>query len=212
MLQRASPASARRSCQTLGPMPTVPRASLSNTGAVVVLNGASSSGKTSLARELQHRLARPFLHLQLDAFRQMEPPGYFAKDATADCDVRVAALCRSMNAAVVQFVAHGQSVLFDHVLTPDAWAYLYEDLADSKVFLVGVHCSPEELMRREARRGDRRVGLSASQVSSIHAGRTYDFTVDTTAETAAALADRLAQWLASEPVPFAFASRATLVA
>ena len=46
-------------------------------GRIVVLNGASSAGKTSIARELQRMLPVAYLHVQLDAFRAMEPPGYF---------------------------------------------------------------------------------------------------------------------------------------
>ena len=42
-------------------------------GKIIFLNGTSSSGKSSLARELQRRLPEPFLHLQLDAFIEMLP-------------------------------------------------------------------------------------------------------------------------------------------
>ena len=186
-------------------MPTIARAALAHNGTVVVLNGASSAGKSSLARELQRLLPRPHLHVQLDAFRHMEPPAYFDHLAEGEAATRVAALCRSMNAAVAEFAAHGLDVLLDHVLTPEAWAYLHDDLAHVKVLLVGVHCAREELARRESTRADRKVGLSASQAAWIHEGRAYDFTVDTTGQSVAAVAGSVARWLASEPVPFAFA-------
>jgi len=50
---------------------------LPNPGTVIVFNGASSAGKTSIAKALQTKLGTPYLHVQLDAFRAMEPPGYW---------------------------------------------------------------------------------------------------------------------------------------
>jgi chloramphenicol 3-O phosphotransferase len=40
-------------------------------GKIIFLNGASSSGKTTLARALQARLERPAYHLAYDTFSQM---------------------------------------------------------------------------------------------------------------------------------------------
>jgi chloramphenicol 3-O phosphotransferase len=45
------------------PVPT-PRAA----GRIIFLNGASSSGKSTLARSLQATLAEPFLHIASDQF------------------------------------------------------------------------------------------------------------------------------------------------
>jgi hypothetical protein len=44
-----------------------------NPGKIIFLNGVSSSGKSSLDKELQKRLTEPFLRLQLDAFIEMLP-------------------------------------------------------------------------------------------------------------------------------------------
>lgn len=38
-------------------------------GKIILLNGASSSGKSTLARGLQGRLDRPFWHVSIDHFR-----------------------------------------------------------------------------------------------------------------------------------------------
>lgn len=57
-------------------MAQVPRHMLPHPGMVIVLNGASSAGKTSIAKALQAKLDAPYHHVQLDAFRAMEPPGY----------------------------------------------------------------------------------------------------------------------------------------
>jgi len=61
-------------------MTLVPRNLLPNNGCIVVLNGTSSSGKTSLATAVQAVAPEQYLHVQLNAFRDMEPVGYFARE------------------------------------------------------------------------------------------------------------------------------------
>ncbi|MES1161627.1 MAG: AAA family ATPase, partial [Rhizobacter sp.] len=102
--------------------------SLQPPGRIVVLNGPSSSGKTSLARAMQPQLPEPHQHLQLDAFRAMEPAGYWEgweRRDPAAVALKLAALCRAMNAALIEYSRHGQHVIFDMALTNrDAWRYL----------------------------------------------------------------------------------------
>jgi len=62
------------------------------------------------------------------------------------------------------------------------------ELADERVWLVGVHCSLEELERRERLRGDRQPGLAREQQATIHTGVIYDIEVDTTSSTPEACA------------------------
>ncbi len=47
------------------------------TGHVIFLNGASSSGKTTIAHMLQDRLEVPYLHMTIDAFSEMLPARFF---------------------------------------------------------------------------------------------------------------------------------------
>lgn len=185
-------------------MNIVPRSALPHAGTIVVLNGASSSGKTSLARELQATLSRPFLHMQLDAFREMEPNGYFSELSPELRALRVAALCRAMTAAAAEYAHHGQNVLLDHVLPAEAWTYLAEDLAGLNVLLVGVRCSAEVLDARERSRSDRPFGLAASQAGQVHRGRVYDFEVDTTQLNPAECAAQVRSWFESGPSAKAF--------
>jgi chloramphenicol 3-O phosphotransferase len=169
-------------------------------GRIIVLNGTSSSGKTSLASELQ-RIAPDLqlLHLQLDAFRAMEPPGYWSAEYREQAPLRVEALCRAMNAATATYARHGQNVMVDHVLTWTAWNFLLEDLVGHQLLLVKVECSLKELERRELKRKDREQGLAKSQLATVHAGKRYDFEVNTTSRHAAELALELATWLRSSP-------------
>ena len=174
-------------------------------GSIVVLNGASSSGKTSLAKALQTVAPQEYLHVQLNAYRDMEPLGYFSRERSETWPMRVAALCRAMHSTVIAFSDHGQNVIFDHVMSPDAWHYLLEDFQDHEPFLIRVHCEIEELLRRERSRGDRDHGLAQSQVEQIHDGREYDFSIDTSHSSPSECAGTLLHWLQQNPKPAAFA-------
>ena len=118
-------------------MAVADRVPLAEAAAVFVFNGPSSSGKTSLCSALQSRLVQAHQHLQLDAFRAMEPAGYWDDWERQPPNLvarRLAALCRAMNAAVSAYLRHGLPVLLDVALThPESWRYLLEDLADLPV-------------------------------------------------------------------------------
>ena len=51
---------------------------------IILLNGASSAGKTSIARELQRVLPEPYLRTGIDDFFRMLPPRYLGTESPAD--------------------------------------------------------------------------------------------------------------------------------
>ena len=188
-------------------MTIVSRLALPQAGTIIVLNGASSSGKTSVARSLQALLPEPYQHLQLDAFRAMEPPGYWTgwEQRQAQSDLQLAALCRAMAAALVEYSRHGQHVVFDTALTNrDAWRYTLEALVGLPVFLIGITCEAEELARREKQRGDRPAGLAVGQFEWIHRDKHYDLMVDTTRSPPEHCARQITTWVNQRPAPRAF--------
>lgn len=172
-------------------------------GTIVVLNGPSSAGKSTLSRYLCENLVEHHLHIELDAFRNMEPANYWDVEKQV-IQVRVAALCRAINATAATFSRHGQAVIVDHVLSSDAWHYMLEDLNGLPVLIVGVFCSLEILIERELARGNRKIGTAKSQFDSIHANRHYDHVVDTSSSSASDCAQLVLEWLRSRPTPAAF--------
>jgi chloramphenicol 3-O phosphotransferase len=184
------------------------RDALPKPGTILILNGASSSGKTTIARGLQSFHFQSYHHLQLDSFRKMEPPDHWKdwrQQGSEVVDLKLAALCRAMNSALKEYSRHGQNVIFDTELSSrDAWRYLLDDLADLPVLFVGVTCSQAELSERERRRGNRQIGLAASQLDRIHEHKEYDFMVDTTALDANECVAAVGDWLCQSPVPQAF--------
>ena len=172
-------------------------------GKIIVLNGTSSAGKSSLAKAMQVISTLPLHHVQLDAFRAMEPPGYWDHwevEGPAVADRKMAALCCAMHAAVLQYSLHGQQTILDVAITNAYARQLFvEDLKDSPVYLIGVHCSKEELAKRELARGDRKVGLAGSQIDWIHKRMRYDLQLDTTGRTPDDVAKEILAWLATDP-------------
>jgi chloramphenicol 3-O phosphotransferase len=74
----------------------------------------------------------------------------------------------------------GLNVIADTVIENDKWFNECHDLFfDQPTLFVGVICSKEELIRREQTRGDRNIGLAASQFSKVYCIEEYDLEVNT---------------------------------
>lgn len=177
-------------------------------GRVVLLNGTSSSGKSSIARELLAVLGGdPYFHLAVDAVNAMRARNEIA-DGRLDDVLRRTRL--GFHRAVAGMAAGGNDLVVDHVLS-EPWRLddLLDVLDGLDVFLVGVRCPLPELERREAARGDRPPGLAAHQYAAVHAHGVYDVEVDsgsaTPAECAALITAHVEGAIARGEPPTAFA-------
>jgi chloramphenicol 3-O phosphotransferase len=158
----------------------------------VVLNGTSSSGKSSIARELQRRRPEVWLHVPIDAFLQMAP----MEERFAEVEAEILPLGIGMHAAMGALAKAGNRIVIDHVFVLPVVKPLLEQQFDGVPSLwVGVHCPLEELERRELERGDRGVGTARSQVGVVHEGVSYDLELDTSRLDAAACADEISRCL-----------------
>ena len=54
--------------------------SLVEKGKIIILNGVSSAGKTTLAKVLQDRLSSPYFHMDVDTFCLMAPQKFLVDD------------------------------------------------------------------------------------------------------------------------------------
>jgi chloramphenicol 3-O phosphotransferase len=157
---------------------------------VIVLNGASSSGKSGIARCLQAILPEPWLALGVDTFIQTMP---FALQTSAagievaeDGQVVVGPEFRTLEAAWMEGIAAmaraGARIIFDDVFLGGAQSQrrVQEAFGPLPVLWVGVHCEIAVAEGREIARGDRAPGMAASQAAVVHSGIVYDLEVDTT--------------------------------
>jgi chloramphenicol 3-O-phosphotransferase/catechol 2,3-dioxygenase-like lactoylglutathione lyase family enzyme len=186
---------------------------------VIVLNGTSSSGKSSIARELQTLLAEPYLHLGVDAFIDMLPARYFGDQPPADEGFRLVKradgtdihtgpiaqrLLRGMYDCFTALAAAGNHLIIDHViLDREGLADLVEAVADFEALFVGVRCPLEVLLQRESARPDRAPGMARAQYPVVHAHCIYDLEIDTSLQTPSAAAAQIKRRREDGPAPAA---------
>lgn len=182
---------------------------------VILLNGTSSAGKSSLTLALQERL--PFIRMGLDDFvYERAPASWFfppeeffrkVRDERTDADYGANALklWRAFHRAVRACVAEGLGVVVDDaILTRELLDDWVTALAGCDVFFVGVHCAPEELILRERARRDRRPGGAMVGIKRVHAHAIYDLEIDSTATPSSALAAQIVAALETRSGPSAF--------
>ena len=88
----------------------------------------------------------------------------------------------------------------DYVLS-EPWRLddVIEVMTGTDVIFVGVHCSIEELRRRERVRRDRLAGTAEAQARMVHVGREYDIEVDTSTDTPEVCCARIRDFLKRNP-------------
>ena len=172
-------------------------------GLIILLNGTSSSGKTTLATMVQQLRARPIQLMSLDQFRDgmagrfrgfNSAPGEpgddglnivpIERDGQIATDVRFGAygreVLKGMRRAIAAFARTGNDVIVDDV-------FLVEDALDDylvafeglDVLFVGVRCNLDVIEKRESSRPGRFPGTGRTHFESVHAGCRYDIEVDT---------------------------------
>lgn len=185
---------------------------------IILVNGPSSAGKTTLCRALQAALAEPYLVTGFDDFVFMAAPRYYAGADTGRQDARDAwtaegvemvttsapgappavtarfgpvfrRLIDGIAPAVRVLVERGNRVILDHVLHDAAMADSCRRAFEGlDVFAVGVTCPIEVLEARERARGDRVLGRARGLAAVVHGFLDYDLVVDTGALSAEAAA------------------------
>jgi chloramphenicol 3-O phosphotransferase len=169
---------------------------------IVFLNGASSAGKTSIAKALQDLTDEPFMLLGLDTCFAMVPPrwvggpegpmrhlGFAYEHLPKDNGHPMlkitygeagSRMLTGFHRAATELVRAGNSIIIDEMLLDcrvrDDWL---EVLTPWRPMLVGIYCADGELTRREIERGNR-PGLARWSARNAHNGMRYDLTIDTT--------------------------------
>jgi chloramphenicol 3-O phosphotransferase len=165
-------------------------------GRIILLNGASSSGKSTLARELQNALPEPFWHYSIDHLRDANVlPMVRIKSGEFPWIAQRPAFFDGFHRSVAAFAAAGNHQIVEHIVETQAWmARLVALLGSFDVFFVGIHCPLEELERRETARGDRRVGEARADLRIIHSFGAYDLELDGTQPVAANVSRLMTAW------------------
>lgn len=167
-------------------------------GRMLLINGASSSGKSTLARMLQARMPGPFWHISIDHLRDSGVlPTARIRSREFDWRALREPFFIGFERSLVAYAEAGNDLIVEHIMESEAWlTRLAMTLAGLDVFFIGVHCPLDELERREIARGDRPLGDARRDFHRIHSYCTYDVEVDGTVDAAANADAVIAAWQA----------------
>jgi chloramphenicol 3-O phosphotransferase len=179
---------------------------------IIILNGASSSGKTSLLKAIQDTFEEPFVDLGIDKFIFAMPKRYLDRplwDDVLGLADRAGAtghlLFSAMHHAILAASRQGINVVADHVLVEPCWLeecarlFQYES-----AWLVGVRCPLEILEEREKNRRNRTLGQARLQYEKVHQPGIYDLEVDTSRLSPSECALKIKKMVTAGQSPTAF--------
>ena len=179
-------------------------------GKIILINGASSAGKSTLACSLQQKLLEPFLHWSFDHLRESHAlPMARIRIGELDWALMRPAIFDGFHRSLPAFAKAGNNLIVDHIIEQKQWmAELVRLLASFDVFFVGLHCPLPELERRERHMGDWRIGEARTDFHSVHRFTEYDLDIDATQPTESNVARLITAWQ-SRSRPTAFERMAT---
>ena len=183
------------------------------TATVIILNGVSSVGKSSICRALQAITAEPFLYMEMDAYLAAMPPKYQDHPdglsfERGEADGRPTVLVRTgavaeralagMRHAAAAMAGQGNNLIIDEVFFGDRHNGFCNPVAEYRRLLspyllkmVGVFAPLDAIEAREAVRADRMIGMARWQFDEVHKGMTYDLEVDASEASPATCAARI---------------------
>lgn len=148
---------------------------------VILLNGPSSSGKSTLAAALLNLLRESgeerYEIVSIDDFMKVSPTETIYEDDVFE-------ISGDMCARAAEILRAGGGVIIDHVITSERiYRQLRDRLSAWPVRTVRVSCPPALLKQRELERGDRCPGSAESSEKYLYPKEGYELTADTGAGT-----------------------------
>ncbi|MBR3505024.1 MAG: AAA family ATPase [Clostridia bacterium] len=159
---------------------------------LILLNGPSSAGKSTIANELRRRLrphgADPAV-ISIDDYMKISTDEEIWEDDVFEV---MPDMCRDISAAL----RRGEWVIVDHVIT-SARIYdaLLEAAAGFKMMTVLVTCRLETLLKREKERGNRFAGTAEASFQYLYPREGYDLRIDSEESGPAASAKKIVEAL-----------------
>lgn len=182
-------------------------------GDLIILNGPSSAGKSSLVKEMQRLWPRPLYTAGVDTIITGWPGVFYLdhdeSDPMRDSEsLRVVAglgpapswvpklsgtflaISRHALKSWANMSQDGIDVVIDHCIIDPTEREQAQSLLVG-AFWVGVTCDFKELIHRETVRGDRYVGFASGTSAVVHQGMNYDMVIDTTSTPPEELAHQI---------------------
>jgi chloramphenicol 3-O phosphotransferase len=190
---------------------------VAHAGTVIVLNGPSGSGKSSIQKAFQKLMMpnlwvkvgidnlfdspMPDINLENLSFWQSPNPIRWVEESQdADGNKIITLLvgqqgkkvAYAMNSAIAAYAQNGCNVIVDYIAYDQDWLRdLEEKLAGFKTYYVAVEIPLETLEQREEARGTSPKGHARSHYATVYGDKKYDLVVSTANQTAQEIAQRL---------------------
>ena len=152
-------------------------------GKIILLNGVSSSGKSTLVKKFTEIMPN-YLKLSLDDIGDL-----LDSMRNHKLNPLLTAVQSNYKGQLKPYLFHRiirmihnysyniilDTVIYDELVLKD-WQAIFKD---DEIVYVAVHCPIEELDKRKKLRGDRPIGLAKSQLEIVHSNIKYDIEVNT---------------------------------
>ena len=144
---------------------------------IILLNGSSSAGKSTLAEALQalieDKRKERYEIVSIDDFLKMATDDVIYEDDVYEIS---GSLCEK----VMQVFSANQGVIIDHVITSERiFDQLKEAVSPHRLWTVHITCPLEIIQKREQERKDRCLGSAEASYTYLYPKEGYDLTVDT---------------------------------
>ncbi|MBR0137991.1 MAG: AAA family ATPase [Erysipelotrichaceae bacterium] len=144
---------------------------------IILLNGPSSSGKSTLAEALssliKERRNEEYEIVSIDDFMKISTDETIYEDDVFE-------ISGSMCEAAVEYIKSGKGVIIDHVITSERIFDQFKQMCGCyPIRLIKVSCPLEVLLKREKERGNRYEGSAKDSYTYLYPVEGYDITVDT---------------------------------
>lgn len=145
---------------------------------IIILNGTSSSGKTSIANKLLEKLNAPYFFFSVDNFLSPSMPQRINFEIPEDLKL-IDESISGFNKALGAYASHIEYMIVDHVLQNPKWYdEIFNSLNRKDVLFIGVTAPLSIIEERENKREDRKSGTARAQYEQM-SKFTYDLIVDT---------------------------------
>lgn len=165
-------------------------------GKIILIHGASSAGKSTLAFAVQKASPVPLLRFSFDLFLDgnILPMNRIKNGEFSWREIRPSILNGFYQCLPVLAKA-GNNLILDHIIESEGeLKQVVTLLKGIDVFFVGLHCSLPELERREKERGNRRQGEARTDFQTVHTYTTYDLELDSENELEKNVKSLLTAW------------------
>jgi len=156
---------------------------------IILLNGSSSAGKSTLAKALQALIEKKrneqYEIVSIDDFLKMTTEYVIYEDDVYEIS---GPLCEK----VMEVFSVSQGVIIDHVITSERiFDQLKETVSPNRLWMVHVTCPLEIIQKREQERKDRCPGSAEASYTYLYPKEGYDLTIDTHFMTTSECANKI---------------------